>query len=465
MEKDGFSLFNINNDISEEVNNDHIINNNENHNEINNEINNDSLSLYKINLDKNENQDQIDKDIAKEKNNNSINNINLIDYTLENALEDNDLNDMKNSKDSLNGYINIKKYLIFPFCKIIIEKKIGEGGFGKVFAGVYLTVSLAIKQIEKKIENNNKEIHLLKVLKHCNLPIFYGLIINKSNNNKLGDNKKELINIYSSQHNYSLNSNYSSILIERIRGVNMKEFIDRDDLKNVNDCDLIKLKIVLDFTQVLFYVHSNNIIHRDLSANNIMIDNKLRGKLLDFGISKITENTATTDNPRIGCLLYYTPEHCPGYDNSNNNENSDKVSLSHKSDVWALGLLINQFFSGELPWIGKKQVTNYYVSIINLTTRKPFPISKDIKSKHIKSIIEKCVQYDKNKRYSSGDVYVHSLFSLFMLIKDSKENNDGKDKNNGKDNDKGKNIIYKEVLNNKFLSTKQSKFILIVYVI
>src|SRR5205823_4560905 len=63
----------------------------------------------------------------------------------------------------------------------------------------------------------------------------------------------------------------------------------------------------LDLVTALEYLHNFKLIHRDLKVNNIMIDNNLDTKLLDFGISRVSDNTST-NTKTIGTHRYMAPE-------------------------------------------------------------------------------------------------------------------------------------------------------------
>lgn len=303
---------------------------------------------------------------------------------------------------------NLSKILCFSN-KISEGDLIGEGGFGEVLEGKYHCLDLAIKKPKTRKIELEKEVNILKSLKYPGLPAFYGI--------SLGSNQVK------------------SLIIERISGNNLQELMEKKYEFN----DLLKIKFLIEISWILGYVHSNKIIHRDVKPNNIMIDKKCKAKLLDFGISKIADNTMTTDNARIGTVLYYSPEHC----SFDSNSEEFKVSLSKKSDIWALGLIINQVFSGDTPWAdyGLKNENAIMKVILLLHKKEKFNPSQKITNEEIKQIISKCTEYEKKNRYTSEQVLLHGLFAMYNVLSNQKTKID---------------LLY-GIINNSILTNLQSK--------
>ena len=271
---------------------------------------------------------------------------------------------------------------------IEIGELIGEGGFGEVFQGNYLTLYIAIKTPKNTVNNLIKEIKLLRLLRHPNVPQFYGISKEKT--------KRKTI---------------TSLIIERVFGVDMHQLFNNMSKYT----EIVKIKFFIDLSNTLAYVHYNNIIHRDFKPSNIMVDHNFRIKLLDFGISKEAQDTMTTEHPRLGTYLYFSPEHCA----IQNNMDDLKVAISKKTDVWALGLIINQLFSGEIPWANKGITNNNtFKVLVLLHNKEKFEISNKIKNNDIKEVIKKCTEYEKTSRYNSEQVYLHLIYTLYSEIRE-----------------------------------------------
>eukprot|EP01060_Flectonema_neradi_P031487 TRINITY_DN4796_c0_g3_i1.p1 TRINITY_DN4796_c0_g3~~TRINITY_DN4796_c0_g3_i1.p1 ORF type:complete len:1060 (+),score=174.07 TRINITY_DN4796_c0_g3_i1:69-3248(+) len=91
-----------------------------------------------------------------------------------------------------------------------------------------------------------------------------------------------------------------------------------------------------DIVHGLAFLHDNDIVHRDLKPHNVLMTNEGECKLADFGtatlLSEVTQSSQVTGTP-----LYMSPEACGG-------------SIDQRSDIWSLGILFCQLFTGSVPY-------------------------------------------------------------------------------------------------------------------
>ena len=112
----------------------------------------------------------------------------------------------------------------------------------------------------------------------------------------------------------------------------------------------IELNISHDITLALVYLHSNGLIHRDLTANNVLMIAGVRAKVTDFGMSKLA-----SVNPRVtpmtlcpGNLQYMSPEAL-----------EEPPSYTEKLDIFSFGVLLVQIMTRQFPDAGPRfQVVN-----------------------------------------------------------------------------------------------------------
>jgi len=107
-------------------------------------------------------------------------------------------------------------------------------------------------------------------------------------------------------------------------------------------------KVLVYFGQVLDGVeaaHLKGIVHRDLKPENILHDAQHdRLVVADFGIARFGEEelytaVETKANDRLANFVYAAPE-----------QRSRGAPVDHRADIWALGLMLNEMYTGEVPW-------------------------------------------------------------------------------------------------------------------
>jgi serine/threonine protein kinase len=109
----------------------------------------------------------------------------------------------------------------------------------------------------------------------------------------------------------------------------------------------IQVNICHDVTLALSFLHSNNIIHRDLSSNNILLCGNILAKVTDFGMARLGDI-----NPQATCL---TNTICPGTDVYMPPEAvQDKPVYTEKIDCFSFGVIIVQILTREFPKPGDR---------------------------------------------------------------------------------------------------------------
>jgi len=139
------------------------------------------------------------------------------------------------------------------------------------------------------------------------------------------------------------------IVMERLEGSNLRELVAHEGPMSAGRAVAITRQIL----RALVSAHEKGIIHRDLKAENVFLcqrDGKDYVKLLDFGISKVTqplgdgdvEAGLTTTGQVLGTPQYLAPEQAHGI-----------AHVDHRADLYALGVMLYEMLTGELPFTGK----------------------------------------------------------------------------------------------------------------
>jgi len=134
----------------------------------------------------------------------------------------------------------------------------------------------------------------------------------------------------------------SYIAMEYITGPTLEKIIaDRGVLPWREMVDL-----GIQICEALHYSHEHGVVHRDLKPSNLMVTTDGKVKLTDFGIAKDLDATAlTADGRTLGTAAYMSPEQIKG-----------KPAVSHKTDLYALGIVFYQMLTGKPPFEGSSPV-------------------------------------------------------------------------------------------------------------
>lgn len=332
----------------------------------------------------------------------NINNVNKSKKCKVNSFKKNMIKEITIIKESPQERIlKLEKNVLVYSKKQVKEKKqIGEGGFGVVVKGKMKKLEVAIKKFNfYSSDDFIKEVSIVKLIKHNNIPSFYGLI--KEENTLLNE-----IN----SHNNNIADNKYSIITELIKGVTLDIF-----LNYIGHDWFLKIVLFVDLAAVLTHLHSLKLIHRDLKPSNVMIDREIKLKLLDFGISKISKSTFT-DTITTGTLLYMAPENFNlNLSKTKNDDTSSKIS--NKVDVWAFGCMLAEAFTNNKPWAPYIEEDNKVVSMLFHKQEFLFDESK-IEFPEIIQIIKECTVIDSSKRSNMRDIknklilFLHSQFKI-----------------------------------------------------
>jgi len=155
----------------------------------------------------------------------------------------------------------------------------------------------------------------------------------------------------------------------------------------------------MQLCQILEDMHEKKLIHRDIKPGNVMIEPGNKVRLIDFGISKIASKTATFTKSEAGTRPYQAPEiFDPNIDMNPEDKDARPISISAKVDVWAVGCLISEIFSGVIPWHNK--VKNEMAIVRKLIAKAEFPIPNNI-DEDVKEVIKEACAVDPADRLSS----------------------------------------------------------------
>ena len=182
------------------------------------------------------------------------------------------------------------------------------------------------------------------------------------------------------------------IVMEYIDGSTLKELIQN---KAPFD-EETTLGVAMQIADGLLYAHNNDIVHRDIKSQNILVTHDGEVKIADFGIARVAKvSTLTSDASSMGSVHYFSPEQARG------------GFVDNKSDIYSLGITMYEMATGELPYDGETAVTVALKHINN-----PFPNPQDSfpeTSDKLRYIILKAVEKSAVKRYQSAEDMLYDM--------------------------------------------------------
>eukprot|EP01062_Namystynia_karyoxenos_P062394 TRINITY_DN5528_c0_g1_i1.p1 TRINITY_DN5528_c0_g1~~TRINITY_DN5528_c0_g1_i1.p1 ORF type:complete len:803 (+),score=175.72 TRINITY_DN5528_c0_g1_i1:88-2409(+) len=142
--------------------------------------------------------------------------------------------------------------------------------------------------------------------------------------------------------------------------------------------------------RALEYLHSQNMLHRDLKAANVFITSGGTIKLGDFGIAKSLQHTGQHAMTLCGTPFYFSPELCNG------------DPYNQKSDIWALGVLLYQLLSGRKPY----EAPNILALVNNILSDPPQPLPNHC-SGAARDLVGRLLARDAAQRPAVGAILMH----------------------------------------------------------
>ena len=278
-------------------------------------------------------------------------------------------NPLYNSHPNYNDNPVINRKYIGQF---ILGEKLGQGTFGiVVLAKHQITgekVAIKILDKEKIIQEADKtrierEIKILKNLRHNNIVHLYDI--------------KET-------------SNSLYIIMEYIQGKELFDYIvSKKRLSEIEACNFYQQII-----SGIEYLGKIRVVHRDIKPENLLLDNKNKIKIVDFGLSNIYPNNELLQTA-CGSPCYAAPEMING-----------ELYKGLGADIWSSGIVLYAMLCGYLPFEdGDNEIL--YKKITDGKFKTPKYLSENCKD-----ILHKILNVDPKKRYTIKQIKKHPWFNL-----------------------------------------------------
>jgi tetratricopeptide (TPR) repeat protein/predicted Ser/Thr protein kinase len=177
------------------------------------------------------------------------------------------------------------------------------------------------------------------------------------------------------------------------------EFIEGSTLAGEKLPALKAADLLSQVARAVEYAHSKGVIHRDLKPHNVMLDKEGRPWVMDFGLAKTLDGPShlTVQGTVVGTPSYMAPEQAEG--------KTSKVD--RRSDVYSLGAVLYETLTGKPPFKGPNPVETLRM-VVNEEPVPPSRLNAAV-LKDLETIVLKCLDKDRDKRYPSAMALAEDL--------------------------------------------------------
>ncbi|XP_024164961.1 serine/threonine-protein kinase STY46 isoform X1 [Rosa chinensis] len=258
------------------------------------------------------------------------------------------------------------------------ERKIASGSNGDLYQGTFCGQDVAIKvlsteRLNETMREFTQEVAIMRKVRHKNVVQFIGACTKPPN---------------------------LCIVTEFLSGGSMYDFLHKQ--KGSFSLQSL-LKVAVDISRGMKYLHQNKIIHRDLKAANLLTDGNGVVKVADFGIARVQAQSGVM-TAETGTYRWMAPEvieHKP-YD--------------HKADVFSFGVILWELLTGKLPYENLTPL-QAALGVVKKGLRPTIP-------KHtnpmLVELMESCWQQDASLRPEFSDI-VNMLRQMARRVADERE--------------------------------------------
>lgn len=271
------------------------------------------------------------------------------------------------------------------FGKYEVVERLGRGGMAEVYRAYHPSLDryVAIKVLHNFLAEDQefktrfeKEAQNIARLKH-----------------------PHIVQVYDFEHDDEKGEYY--MVMELVSGVTLKDRLY--DAHQTGQIIPLKeaLRITRESAQALEYAHKLNMIHRDVKPANLMLDETENDRvvLTDFGIAKImTGSQFTMTGGLIGTPAYMSPEQGVG-------ESGDE-----RSDLYALGVILYQMVTGDLPYDADTPLA-LILKHVNEAIPSACVVNPDLPSQ-VDDVIEGLMAKDIDSRYQTASEVIAAIEQL-----------------------------------------------------
>ncbi|KAL6532354.1 hypothetical protein OROGR_014324 [Orobanche gracilis] len=275
-----------------------------------------------------------------------------------------------------------------------IRYLVAQGTYGTVYRGTYNAQDVAVKLLDWGEDGMStaaetttlrasfkQEVAVWHKLDHPNVTRFVGA--------SMGTSQLKIPSKNPSEGFTTLPSRACCVLVEFLPGGTLKNFLFKNRKKKL--AFKIVIQLALDLSRGLSYLHSKKIVHRDVKAENMLLDSNRTLKIADFGVARVEAQNPRDMTGETGTLGYMAPEVLDG------------KPYNRKCDVYSFGICLWEIYCCDLPYtdLSFAEVSSAVVRQVTINLRPEIPRCCP---SSLANVMKKCWDSNPEKRPDMGDV-------------------------------------------------------------
>jgi eukaryotic-like serine/threonine-protein kinase len=169
------------------------------------------------------------------------------------------------------------------------------------------------------------------------------------------------------------------------------------------------LSLMLKILDALAYAHDNDIVHRDIKPDNVMIETHSKRPLItDFGVARVSRTTSKSDRLLLGTPMYIAPEQILS------------GTVDGRADMYSAGVMMLEMLMSKLPYPPYRTAMDLLKMKLALKDRifrqRPSEVHP-MANRTLDEIIFKALAFDRDQRYPSCRAFSAELERFFKKLK------------------------------------------------